>query len=272
VQVSIEPVPPQERVVGYTKTLQSYPIYGFEVGRVRINGGTSPSGYPVYDCEGFGSSCLIPEGASLASHHGAVSIPLFAKHALNPATGREEWHVAFPAYDEALREEGPFWQYPDESVGTQYLHLVSEPNPTLYEPSSTTVPLDLRGGHYPFYRWMKGGEGSGPITATEGVPQKAMTIGAYEKLGGGEYWLKFHGEFNNLTGEGEGCRYELRIDGVDRDENRRSQNGRFEFTNGYPNLAPGPHTFEVWTERAAGAGSGNCEIRSGWFESYEVLH
>jgi hypothetical protein len=78
VQVSIEPVPPQERVVGYTKTLQSYPIYGFEVGRVRIRGGTSPSGYPVYDCEGLGTGCLIPEGASLASHHGSVSIPLFA--------------------------------------------------------------------------------------------------------------------------------------------------------------------------------------------------
>lgn len=60
---------------------------------------------------------MIPEGASLASHRGSVSIPLYAKLALNPVTGREEWHVAFPAYDEALEESGDFWQYPDESVG-----------------------------------------------------------------------------------------------------------------------------------------------------------
>jgi hypothetical protein len=274
VQVSIEPVPPQERVVGYTKTLQSYPIYGFEVGRVRITGATSPSGYPTYDCEGLGTGCLIPEGASLASHHGSVSIPLFAKHALNPATEREEWHVAIPAYDEALREEGPFWQYPDESVGAQYLHLVTEPNTTLYEPSSTTVPLDLRGGHYPFYRWMKASEGvgSGPIAAVEGTMRKALTVGTYEKLGGPEYVLKFTGRFYNATNESEGCLFQPRVNGVGLGEHRRPANGSFEVVNGFYNLAPGPYTFEIWVERAAGAGSGSCQITSGYLESYEVLH
>lgn len=274
VQVSIEPVPPQEKVVGYTKTLQSYPIYGFEVGHVRITGATSPSGYPVYDCEGLGTGCLIPEGASLASHHGSVSIPLYAKHALNPATGREEWHVAFPAYDEALEESGDFWQYPDESVGTQYLHLVSEPNTTLYEPSSTTVPLDLRGGHYPFYRWMKASEGvgSGPIAAVEGTMRKALTIGTYEKLGGPEYVLKFTGRFYSETGEWEGCRYQPRVDGVGLGEHREPTNGSFEVLNGFYNLPPGPHTFELWVEREAGAGPGSCQVTSGYLEAYEVLH
>lgn len=274
VQVSIEPVPPQERIVGYTKTLQSYPIYGFEVGHVRITGGTSPSGYPVYDCEGLGTGCLIPEGASLASHHGSVSIPLFAKHALNPATGREEWHVAIPAYDEALREEGPFWQYPDESVGAQYLHLVSEPNTALYVPSSTTVPLALRGGHYPFYRWMKESEGvgSGPIAAIEGTMKKALTVGTYEKLGGPEYVLKFTGRFYNATGESEGCLFQPRVNGVGLGEHRRPSNNSFEVLNGFYSLPPGPYTFEIWVERAAGAGAGNCQITGGWLEAYEVLH
>jgi hypothetical protein len=274
VQVSIEPVPPQEKVVGYTKTLQSYPIYGFEVGHVRITGATSPGGYPVYDCEGLGTGCLIPEGASLASHHGSVSVPLYAKHALNPATGREEWHVAFPAYDEALEESGDFWQYPDESVGTQYLHLVSEPNTTLYEPSSTTVPLDLRGGHNPFYRWMKASEhvGSGPIAAVEGAMTKALTIGTYEKLGGTEYVLKFTGRFYSETNEWEGCRYQPRVDGQGLGEHRQTTNGSFEVLNGFYNLPPGPHTFELWVEREAGAGSGSCQITSGYLEAYEVIH
>jgi hypothetical protein len=274
VQVSIEPVPPQEKVVGYTKTLQSYPIYGFEVGHFRITGTTSPGGYPTYDCEGLGTACLIPEGASLASHHGSVSVPLYAKHALNPATGREEWHVAFPAYDEALEESGDFWQYPDESVGTQYLHLVSEPNTTLYEPSSTTVPLDLRGGHLPFYRWMKASEGvgSGPIAAVEGSMTKALTVGAYEKLGGPEYVLKFTGRFYNATNESEGCLFQPRVNGVGLGEHRRPSNGSFEVLNGFYNLAPGPYTFEIWVERAAGAGAASCQITSGYLEAYEVLH
>lgn len=274
VQVSIEPVPPQEKVVGYTKTLQSYPIYGFEVGHVRITGATAPSGYPTYDCEGLGTACLIPEGASLASHHGSVSVPLYAKHALNPATGREEWHVAFPAYDEALEESGDFWQYPDESVGSQYLHLVSEPNTTLYEPSSTTVPLDLRGGHLPFYRWMKASEGvgSGPIAAVEGSMTKALTVGTYEKLGGPEYVLKFTGRFYSEKGEWEGCLFQPRVNGVGLGEHRRPSNGSFEVLNGFYNLAPGPYTFEIWVERAAGAGAGSCQITSGYLEAYEVLH
>jgi hypothetical protein len=46
----------------------------------------------------------------------------------------------------------------------------------------------------------------------------------------------------------------------------------FEFLNGYPGLAPGPHTFEVWVERNAGAGPGNCAIKSGYLEASEVLH
>jgi hypothetical protein len=261
-------------VVGYTKTLQSYPIYGFEVGHVHITGATSPSGYPTYDCEGLGTACLIPEGASLASHHGSVNVPLYAKHALNPVTGREEWHVAFPAYDEALEESGDFWQYPDESVGTQYLHLVSEPNTSLYEPSSITVPLDLRGGHYPFYRWMKASEnvGSGPIAAVEGTMTKALTIGTYEKLGGPEYVLKFTGRFYSPTGEWEGCRYQPRVNGVGLGEHRETSNGSFEVLNGFYNLAPGPYTFELWVERAAGAGSGNCQVESGYLEAWEVLH
>jgi hypothetical protein len=271
-QLSIEPVPPQERIVGYTETLQSYPIYGFEVGRVHVTGTTTPGGYPTFSCEGFGSGCLIPEDSSLAAHGGSLNLPLYAKHARNPVTEREEWHVAFPASDPALHKSGDFWQYPDESVGTQFLHAVSKPNAALYEPSSVTLPLDLRGGHYPLYEEIPTGSGGGSIAAVEGVPQKALDLGTYDKLGGGEYWLKFSGTFNNVTGESEGCRYELRIDGVDRGENRKTANNHFEFLNGYPGLAPGPHDFEVWTERAAGAGPGPCAIRFGWFESYEVLH
>jgi hypothetical protein len=271
-QVSIEPVPPQERQVGWTETLQSYPIYGFEVGRVHITGTTTPGGYPTFSCEGFGSGCLIPEESSLAAHGGSLNLPLWAKHARNPVTEREEWHVAFSASDPALQKSGNFWQYPDESVGTYFLHVVSKPNTALYEPSSTTLPLDLRGGHYPLYEEIPTGSGGGSIAAVEGVPRKALDLGTYDKLGGGEYWLRFHGTFNNVAGESEGCRYELRIDGVARGENRRPQNDHFEFQNGYGGLAPGPHDFEIWTERAAGAGPGNCQIRFGWFESYEVLH
>lgn len=271
-QVSIEPVPPQERQVGWTETLQSYPIYGFEVGRVHITGTTTPGGYPTFSCEGLGSGCLIPEESSLAAHGGSLNLPLWAKHARNPVTEREEWHVAFSASDPALQKSGNFWQYPDESVGAYFLHVVSKPNAALYEPSSTTLPLDLRGGHYPLYEEIPTGSGGGSIAAVEGVPRKALDLGSYDKLGAGEYWLRFHGTFNNVAGESEGCRFELRIDGVARGENRRPENNHFEFQNGYGGLAPGPHDFEIWTERAAGAGPGNCQIRFGWFESYEVLH
>ena len=67
-------------------------------------------------------------------------------------TEREEWHVAFDAYQPSLRKEGRFWQFPNESVGAYFFHAVAEPSPSLYEPSSVTVPLNLNGGHYPFYR------------------------------------------------------------------------------------------------------------------------
>lgn len=84
---------------------------------------------------------------------------------------------------------------------------MSEPNTTLYEASSTTVPLDLRGGHYPFYRWME--------------------------------------------------------------SRRRSWQWPI---NGFYDLPPGPHTLEIWVERAAGAGAASCQITRGYLEAYEVLH
>jgi hypothetical protein len=37
-------------------------------------------------------------------------------------TGREEWHVAFDAYQPSLRKEGRFWQFPNEAVGAYFFH------------------------------------------------------------------------------------------------------------------------------------------------------
>ena len=76
-------------------------------------------------------------------------MPLYAQYRLNSVTGREEWHVAFDAYQPSLRKEGRFWQFPDESVGDYFFHAVAEPSPSLYEPSSITVPLNLRAATTP---------------------------------------------------------------------------------------------------------------------------
>jgi hypothetical protein len=270
VQVSVEPVPPEYLDIG--PNAYGFEQYAFEIGRVRITGSVSPGFYPTFDCEGQPVGCLIPEAGSLASHRGTVTLPLYSQHRRNAVTEREEWHVGFDAYSPALRESGDFWQFPDESVGTQFFHLVGEPAPALYVPSEVTVPLDLRGGHYPFYREVKMGEGGGSIAGVEGTMTKVLTLGTYDKLGGTEHVLKFSGKFNNKTGESEGCRYQPRVDGQGLGEHRAPAHDWFEVMNGFYGLPPGPHTFELWVERQAGAGPGNCQITTGHLEASEVIH
>jgi hypothetical protein len=267
-QVSVEPVAPEYLEIG--PNAYGFIQYGFEVGRLRVTATTSPGGYPTFDCEGQRAGCLEPELPSLASHRGSVSVPLFSQNRLNMATGKEEWKVAFHAYNPTLREYGDFWQYPEESVGAQFFHVESNPEPRLYEPSSVTVPLNLNGGHYPLYHWFRDGEAGGSVAAVEGTARKVMDLGTYVKVDGPEEWLKILGEFHGTPGETEGCVYRLRIDGKDMNEDRRSSTQNWEFDNGWSGFAAGPHTFEMWVERAAGAGPGKCATTSGTFEAYEV--
>lgn len=269
-QVSVEPVAPEYLEIG--PNAYGFIQYGFEVGRLRVTATTTPGSYPTFDCEGQPAGCLEPELPALATHHGSVSVPLFSQNRLNMATGKEEWKVAFHTYNPTLREYGDFWQYPEESVGAQFFHAESNPEPRLYEPSSVTVPLNLNGGHYPFYHWFRNGELGGSVAAVEGTARKVLTFGTYDKVDGPEEWLKILGEFHGTPGESEGCIYRLRIDGKDMNEDRRSSTQNWEFANGWSGFAPGPHTFEMWVERAAGAGPGNCATTSGTFEAYEVAH
>ena len=267
-QVSVEPVAPEYLDIG--PNAYGYEQYAFEVGRLRISGSTAPGFVPTFDCTGQGVGCVEPEVG--LNRNGTASIPLYAQHRLNMATGNEEWHVGFPAYSPALRESNWFWQFPEESVGAEFFHAVGEPNRGLYEPSSITVPLNLNGGHYPLYHWFREGEGGGSIAAVEGTPIHVLTLGTYDKVDGPETWLKFTSRFYNTTGEAEGCVYSLRVDGQDRGEDRRATPGQgFEFVNGYQ-LPAGPHTFDVWVERKAGAGPGNCQISNGTFEAWEKIH
>jgi hypothetical protein len=266
-QVSVEPVAPEYLDIG--PNAYGFEQYAFEVGRLRITGATTPGGVPSFDCEGQPVGCLEPETS--LNRNGTASLPLYAQHRLNMATGQEEWHVGFVAYSPALRESNWFWQFPEESVGAEFFHAVSEPSPSLYEPSSITVPLNLNGGHYPFYRQVKAGE-VGPVAAVEGTMRKALTLGTYEKVDGPEASLKFSGRFYNATGEAEGCYYQPRVDGLGLGEHRDASQGWFEVLNGFYNLQPGPHTFELWVERKAGSGPGNCTIKSGYIEAYEVMH
>jgi hypothetical protein len=266
-QVSIEPVAPEYLDIG--PNAYGFEQYAFEVGRVRISGATTPGFVPVFDCAGQGVGCIEPEVG--LNRNGTASLPLYAQHRLNMKTGNEEWHVGFPAYSPSLRESNWFWQFPEESVGTEFFHAVGEPNRSLYEPSSATVPLDLNGGHYPFYRQVKVGEGAS-VTAVEGTMTHALTLGTYEKVDGAETVLKFSGRFYNNTGEAEDCRYQPRVDGVGLNEHRDADQGWFEVLNGFYNLPPGPHTFELWVERKAGSGTGSCGIESGYLEAYEKIH
>lgn len=266
-QVSVEPVAPEYLDIG--PNAYGYEQYAFEVGRLLISGRTSPGFVPYFDCTGQGVGCVEPE-VSL-NRNGTASVPLYAQHRLNSVTGNEEWHVGFPAYSPALRESNWFWQFPEESVGTEFFHAVGEPSPSLYEPSNITLPLDLNGGHYPFYHWFRQGEGGGSIAAVEGVPVHALTLGTYDKFDGAETTLKFASRFFGKTAETEGCVYRLVVDGQDRNEKRNSSGQGFEFDNGYQ-LPAGPHSFELWVERKAGAGPGNCQISSGSFEAYEKIH
>jgi hypothetical protein len=108
-QVSVEPTAPEYLEVGEAPD-DIQPEYGFEVGRVRITGSVDPGGFPTFTCEGEPVGCLIPE-VSL-SRNGSATVPLYAQYRLNSVTGREEWHVAFDAYQPSLRKEGRFWQFP----------------------------------------------------------------------------------------------------------------------------------------------------------------
>jgi hypothetical protein len=270
-QVSVEPTAPEYVDIG--PNAYGFEQYGFEVGRLRITGSITPDGYPTFDCEGQPIGCLDPEVTLGRSHNGSVSLPLFAQFRLNSATGREEWHVAFHAYNPTAREYGDFWQFPEESVGKQFFHAVAEPDPRLYEPSSITVPLDLNGGHYPFYRWYKSGEAGGSVAAVEGTMRPAFVLGTYDKFDGTEANLKFNGRFYGAAGEYEGCIYQPRADGQGLGERRSPHDGSiFDFLNGFPGLTAGLHTLELWVERKAGAGPGNCALSSGTFEAYEVVH
>jgi hypothetical protein len=266
-QVSVEPVAPEYLDIG--PNAYGFEQYAFEVGRLRISGSTTPGFVPFFDCTGQAVGCIEPETS--LNRNGTASLPLYAQHRLNMATGEEEWHVGFDAYSPSLREYGWFWQFPQESIGAEFFHAVGEPDPRLYEPSSVTVPLNLNGGHYPLYHWFRQGEGGGSVAAVEGTPTHVLTLGTYEKVDGPETWLKFSSRFYTEPGEGEGCIYSLRVDGQDRGEDRRVNSQSFEFLNGYE-LPAGPHTFDIWVERKAGAGPGNCQIQSGTFEAYEKMH
>jgi hypothetical protein len=271
-QVSVEPTAPEYLDIGDNK--YGFDQHAFEVGRLRISGGVTPAGYPTFDCEGQPSGCLNPE-ISLKNHRGSVSVPLYAQHRLNSVTGQEEWQVAFDAYNPTAREEGYFWQFPAESVGKQFFHAVSEADPGLYEPSSITVPLDLNGGHYPFYRWMKSGEAGAPVAAVEGTMQRALIIGNYSKFDGTEAVLKFNGEFYGAAGETEGCLYQPRVDGVSLtglNEEAQSSASGFSTLGGFYGVPAGAHTLELWVKRSKGAGPGNCALHDGWFEAYEIVH
>ncbi len=267
-QVSVEPVAPEYLDIG--PNAYGYEQYAFEVGRLRISGATTPGFVPFFECAGQGVGCIEPEVG--LNRNGTASVPLYAQNRLNMKTGKEEWHVGFPAYSPSLRESNWFWQFPEESIGTEFFHAVGEPNRALYEPSSITVPLNLNGGHYPLYHWFREGEGGGSVAAVEGVPTHALTLGTYDKFDGAETTLKFGSRFYGKTaGEAEGCVYRLRVDGQDRNETRTSSTQGFEFNNGYQ-LPAGPHTFELWVERKAGTGPGSCQIGSGTFEAYEKIH
>jgi hypothetical protein len=273
-QVSIEPTAPEYLAVGEAPD-NIQPEYGFEVGRVRITGSVDPGGVPTFSCEGEPVGCLIPE-VSL-NRNGSATVPLYAQYRLNSKTGREEWHVAFDAYQPSLRKEGRFWQFPEESVGAYFFHAVAEPSPSLYEPSSITVPLNLKGGHYPFYHWYHNGESvGGPVEAVEESLTPVMTFGTYEKLTGLEGSMPLRGEFYGPTEELEGCEYYVTIDGKTDNEARRASNGRVEIYGGFTGnttvaVPAGVHTLGLAVERTKGAGAGRCTLTNGYFETYEKL-
>jgi hypothetical protein len=273
-QVSIEPTAPEYLAVGEAPD-NIQPEYGFEVGRVRITGSVDPGGVPTFSCEGEPVGCLIPE-VSL-SRNGSATVPLYAQYRLNSVTGREEWHVAFDAYQPSLRKEGRFWQFPNEAVGDYFFHAVAEPSPSLYEPSSVTVPLNLTGGHYPFYHWYHNGESvGGPVEAVEGSLTPVMTFGTYEKLTGLEGSMPLRGEFYGPTEELEGCEYYVTIDGKTDNEARWASNGRVEIYGGFTGnsavaVPAGVHTLGLAVERTKGAGAGKCTLTNGYFETYEKL-
>jgi hypothetical protein len=274
-QVSIEPTPPEYIEVGEAPD-NIQPEYGYEVGRVLITGSVTPGGFPALTCEGQPVGCLLPE-AGLRSR-GSVTVPLYAQLRLNSVTGREEWHVAFDAYQPSLRKEGRFWQFPAESVGAYFLHAAAEPNLSLYEPSSATVPLNLNGGHYPFYRRYVTGENvGGPVAAVEGTPTPVMTFGTYEKLTGLEGSIPLRGTFYGPTAETEGCAYYVTVDGKTDNESRWASNGRVEIYGGFTGnskvaVPAGVHTFGLSVERTKGAGPGTCTLTNGYFEAYEKLN
>lgn len=272
VQVSIEPTAPEYLFIG--DNAYGFEQFAFEVGRLRITGTGAPGSSPVFDCEDEGPNCLDPE-VSLG-RSGTASLPLYAQYRRNAVTEREEWHVGIEAYDPALREYNWFWQYPNEAVDTKFFHALSGGNAALYEPSSTTVPLDLRGGHYPFYWEAKTGEGSGPAPTAEGTLTKVMTLGTYDKVLGTEGALLFKGELYGTASEIEGCGYYPTVDGGKIDGERRDAhtNGTVEILGAFTQtntLPPGPHTIELWATRTNGSGPGNCGITRGYLDAYEKL-
>jgi hypothetical protein len=271
-EVSIEPTAPEYIEVG--TALDGYPEMGFEVGRVRISGAVDPGGYPTLSCEGQPVGCLIPE-VSLRNR-GSATVPLYAQHRRNPVTEREEWHVAFDAYQPSLRKEGRFWQFPNESVGAYFFHAVAEPEPSLYEPSSTTLPLNLNGGHYPFFRQFVTGEDmGGPVQAVEGSPTPVMTIGTYEKVNGLEGSLPLRGSLNGPRAELEGCGYYVTVDGKTDNERRTASAGHVEILGAFgakTAVPAGVHTIGLAVEREKGAGPGTCTLTSGYVEAYERLN
>jgi hypothetical protein len=274
-QVSIEPTAPEYLAVGEAPD-NIQPEYGFEVGRVRITGSVDPGGFPTFTCEGEPVGCLIPE-VSLNGRNGSATVPLYAQYRLNPVTGHEEWHVAFDAYQPSLRKEGRFWQFPNEAMGAYFFHAVAEPSPSLYKPSSITVPLNLNGGHYPFYRRYVTGENvGGAVEAVEGAVTPVLTFGTYEKLTGLEGSMPLRGALYGPTEETEGCEYYVTIDGKTDNEARRASNGRVEIYGGFTGntavaVPAGVHTLGLAVERTKGAGSGKCTLTNGYFETYEKL-
>jgi hypothetical protein len=278
---TVVPVAPQKRIIGYG--FWGGRIYGFEIGALHIKAVVTPGGGTVtLSCKGQPAGCNQPKGVSVLDG-GEITVPLYAQPFPSLGPPPNVFRVGIKS-EEAPPDTGHpggptevggvLWEFPTEPVGAQFIHLTAEPDASHSLPLSTNVPLDLNGGHYPFFGQFEGRpEGVGFDLAEGEAPRRLLTVGNYEKFDGPESALLLDAQVEAVAGKYEGCLYELAVDG-DRSgvptalPASVSQPLLF-MTGRYEGLASGPHSIEVWARREPGSGTGNCAILDGRFEGFE---
>jgi hypothetical protein len=233
-------------------------IIEFKVGQYQLAGAVAPFGVPSLVC-GALAGCVEPAGSLAAS---ILTVPVLAR--LERAKNLDAiWSLGVtPPVGK------PSWiSLPELAAGSRFFQATGAPEPSIYEPSTARVPIQLIEPHLPGTSRHEN-ESNGPVGET--LQSIIFFNGpSYKKLGGTSYDLIVEGNETVSATSAEGCKFQVRMSGIPPTSGKEWTDGYNEsvFTNVLPNsLHP-----EIWARHEGG--EANCGLKAGdTYVIYERPH